>query len=66
MNIFLRIFYNLFVFENYFWMFAFFMVCLNIIINRYNILIEKIKNLAIFYILMNIIIFIIFFIYNFN
>ena len=66
MNIFLRILYNLFVFENYFWMFAFFMVCLNIIINRYNILIEKIKNLAIFYILTNIIIFIIFFIYNFN
>ena len=66
MNIFLRILYNLFVFENYFWMFAFFMVCLNIIINRYNNLIEKIKNLAIFYILTNIIIFIIFFIYNFN
>ena len=66
MNIFLRILYNLFVFENYFWMFAFFMVCLNIIINRDNILIEKIKNLAIFYILTNIIIFIIFFIYNFN
>ena len=66
MNIFLRILYNLFVFENYFWMFAFFMVCLNILISRYNNLIEKIKNLAIFYILTNIIIFIIFFIYNFN
>ena len=66
MNIFLRILYNLFVFENNFWMFAFFMVCLNILISRYNNLIEKIKNLAIFYILTNIIIFIIFFIYNFN
>ena len=66
MNIFLRILYNLFVIENYFWMFVFFMVCLNILISRYNNLIEKIKNLAIFYILTNIIIFIIFFIYNFN
>ena len=66
MNIFLRILYNLFVIEINFWMLAFFMVCLNIIINRDNILIEKIKNLAIFYILTNIIIFIIFFIYNFN
>jgi len=66
MNIFLRILYNLFVIENNFWMFAFFMVCLNILISRNNNLIEKIKNLAIFYILTNIIIFIIFFIYNFN
>lgn len=66
MNNFLRILNNLFVIEINFWMIAFIIVCFNIIISRDNLLNEKIKNLAIFYILTNIIIFILFFIYNFN
>ena len=58
-NYLMNIIYNLFYLEYIFWLHCFIYVCLNILF-RDNYLIERIKNLAIYYIFINILIFILF------
>jgi hypothetical protein len=58
-NYLMNIIYNLFYLEYIFWLYCFIYVCLNILF-RDNYLNERIKNLAIYYIFINILIFILF------
>ena len=58
-NYLMNIIYNLFYLEYIFWLYCFIYVCLNILF-RNNYLNERIKNLAIYYIFINILIFILF------
>ena len=56
---FMKIIFNLFFLEYVFWLFCFIYVCLNILFRNYDG-IDKIKNLAIYYIFINVLIFILF------
>jgi hypothetical protein len=58
-NYLMNIIYNLFYLEYIFWLYCFIYVCINILF-RDNYLNERIKNLAIYYIFINILIFILF------
>ncbi len=60
---FMKIIFNLFFIEYFFWLFCFIYVCWNILHNRNYDRNDKIKNLAIYYIFINILIFILF-LYN--